>query len=273
MSEKLADLQSWFASILTRPLRAIGEFRLPLYDEATNSQIGQHLAPGPVLSAAQGMAIYNQQYWWRLFITLQEHYPTLVHLFGFTDFNAQIAEPYLLQYPPSDWSLIPLGWELPSWLEETYREEDRPLVLQAASLDEAYQRLFHAPTCPSIVLPLPPSQRITLQPFIALFALDADFFTFRKQLLAQEPSYWETDDFPPLTKKPCWFALFRGPRGLRHEPLSQAQYLLLHAFQTGATLSEACGLLEANNSLLEEAIAHIGAWFQRWAQLGWLTYA
>jgi len=273
MSKNLADLQAWFASILTRPLRKTGEFGLPLYDPATTAQIDQRLAPGAILSTAQGMAIYNQQYWWRLFITLQEHYPTLVHLFGFTAFNAHIAEPYLLQYPPSDWSLIQLGWELPSWLEETYRDEDRPLVLQAASLDEAYHRLFHAPTYPSIVLPLPPSQRLNLQPFIALFSLDADFFAFRQALLAHVPSHWETHDFPPLEKKTSCVALFRGPHGLRYEELSLAQYHLLRAFQTGATLSEACALLETNETLLQEAMEHIGSWFQRWAQRNWLTYA
>ena len=74
----LEELQIWFANHLTRTFRDIGEFNLPNYSEAVNQEIRSRIAPGPTLSAEQRFGIYNQQYWWRLFVLLQEAYPTLV---------------------------------------------------------------------------------------------------------------------------------------------------------------------------------------------------
>lgn len=138
----LLEMQQWFAKIVASPIRETGEYRLPLYEKQLSESIEKRISPGPRLSAEQRIGIYNQQYWFRLFVLLQDSYPTLLRLFGHQDFNHLIAEPYLQKYFPDHWSLSFLGSRLPRWIEEEYQEEDKSLILAAAQLDEVHERLF-----------------------------------------------------------------------------------------------------------------------------------
>ena len=61
--------------------------------------------PGPHLTAQQRIGLYNQQYWFRLFTIMQEQYPTVTRLFGFGSYNREIAEPFLLRFPPNHWAI------------------------------------------------------------------------------------------------------------------------------------------------------------------------
>jgi hypothetical protein len=262
----LEELQIWFSKNLTRPFRQTAEFNLPVYPEPLIEEIKKQIAPGPFLSPEQRFGIYNQQYWWRLFVLLQEIYPTLVRLFGYRDFNTLIAEPYLLRHPPTDWFLPYLGNDLPKWIQEEYQEDDRELLFQMAEIDLAHEHLFHAgahpiPTAESLM------QKLYLQPFLSLFHHSADLFSFRSQLLEHGAAYWQAQDLPQLdnSKRTYYSLLYRTKGGLLHEELELAQYQLLSAFQRGAHLSEACSLVDPN------CASAIGSWFKTWMERGFFT--
>lgn len=269
----LLGLQKWVAQIVARPLRETAAYRLPVYDPETISAIEERISAGPRLTAAQRIGIYNQQYWFRLFVILQEQYPTLIRLFGYEDFNHSIAEPYLLKYVPDHWSLSLLGSKLPQWIDDTYKEEDKSFVLQAALMDEAYERLFNVSVLTPLkksVLDSPIKKPFYLQRFVALFELDADLFAFREELLSEEPEYWFEHDFPTINwSEKSSYVLYREENTLISEKLSEAQKFLLQAFEKGAFLNEACNCL--TGKLAKEAAAHIDQWFYTWAKRGWLT--
>ena len=191
----LLEIQIWFMQIETRPLRELGDWNLPRYDAQTREAIEKRISPGPHLSAAQRIGLYNQQYWFRSFTLLQERYPTLLRLFGYGDFNGKIAEPYLMQHPNGDWLLATFGRKLPQWIEEAYREEDREFIVDIARMEEAYERLWYAPESA-------PRERFTFH---------ANLFAFREQILQEEPSYWEEHPFPPIdwSETPRSFVLSR----------------------------------------------------------------
>jgi hypothetical protein len=197
--ESLIQIEHWFAAILTSPFRGEGERRFPSYDSKLRSLIEEKISPGPTLRAHERIGLYHQQYWWRLFGMLQEQYPTLVRLFGYGDFNAFIAEPYFIKYPPSTWFVPYLGRFLPSWLEANYHEEDRSLILPIALLDEVHERLFHDP------------QEVTLQ-------LEGDLFAFRERLLEKSVEEWSQADLPVIEwfpqKRP--FTVYRTEQGIEH---------------------------------------------------------
>ncbi|MBS0624467.1 MAG: putative DNA-binding domain-containing protein [Verrucomicrobia bacterium] len=172
----LLEMQHWIAKILTRPLRKMGEDALPIFDEETGREIDEKLTSGPHLTAQQRIGIYNQQFWFRVFTVLQEQYPTLTRLFGFAAFNREVAEPYLLRYPPNHWILAKFGARLPQWLQEEYNQSDKMLVYEAALVDAAYEN-----GTPGQVL-----------------SLHADLFAFRAQMLAHEPEHWIHADFPRI---------------------------------------------------------------------------
>jgi hypothetical protein len=262
----LEEMQIWFGQHLTHIFRNTGEFNLPVYSNEFIAEIEQRIAPGPRLNAEQRFGIYNQQYWWRLFALLQELFPILVRLFGFRWFNTNIAEPYLLRHPPIHWFLPLLGSHLVQWIQEEYWEEDRELLIQAAEIDAAYERLFHTkenptPTSESF------AKKLYLQPSIALFEWSADFFAFRQQLLEHDIVYWQQHNLPTLdnSKRRYYFILYRTKEGLFHEELHSAQYQLLSEFQTGSFPHDACNRVDPN---YKDAI---GDWLKTWMERGFFS--
>ncbi len=264
----LLDLQKWFGRLEVLPLRDLGEYRLPIYDSALISSIEEIVSPGPSLSAAERIGIYNQQYWFRLFVIMQEKYPSLTRLFGAEEFNFSIAEPFLLKYPPSHWSIKLLGNKLPQWIEENYTDEDRHLVLSAARIDEAYERLENAPILPAPTESDYSKKKLYLQPAAVVLELEGDYFAFREELLKQEPDYWVENDFPSIRgSSERDFVLYKTQGEIGREPILASQKVLLKAFEKGALLEEACALLE------DQEETDIGGWFKTWAEKGWFTTA
>ena len=215
----IEELQIWFSHVVRYSFRKTAAFNLPVYPESLAEEIREKITTGPFLSAEERIGIYNQQYWWRFFVLLQQAFPTLARLFGYRDFNTLIAEPYLLRYPTDDWFLPQLGKDLVKWLEENYHEDDRELILQAARLDWAYEELF----------------QVEQNPPVALFVFSADFYSFRKELLEKEIAYWQNSDLPSLdnSKGEYYSLLYRAKEGIVHEAIDRAQFDLLSSFKNG----------------------------------------
>ncbi len=270
----LLDLQKWFVGIATKPLRELGEYRIPLYDGAAAASIEEKITPGPKLSAAQRMGIYNQQYWFRLFVIMQESYPFLHRLFGTEEFNYSIAEPYLQKYIPTHWSLDRIGSKLPQWIEEEYWDQDRPLVLSAARIDEAFERVVYAPVLKTPKIENFSKKKLYLQPYLSVLELESDYFSFREELLKQEPDYWTERDFPKIPKIKVSsnrdFVVYRHQGEIRSDAISLPEKNLLKAFEKGAFAEEACSQLE--NQIDAEKMK-IGDWFKTWAERGSFTEA
>jgi len=269
--KELVSLQTWFGNLIARPIQGVGRFNLPLLEETLALEAEVLIRKGAVLQASEGMAIYNQQYWFRLLGVLQEAFPALLRLFGYESFNKRIAEPYLLAHPPGHWSLSFLGRLLPAWLEAHYQEEDRELVCSMAAIDEAYHRVFDVEEKRALSSgeeQLLLHHPLFLQPFVAPIALQADLFSFRAKLMEQKVEHFLSHDFPPLLwDRPCYFVLHRNGTQIRYEEISSEEYFFLHAFEKGGLLEEVCDQFAG---AFPQADAPIADWFQSWTQKGWL---
>lgn len=177
------------------------------------------------------LQIYNQQYWWRLFSALRDVIPSTAAYLGQTLYQKKIAEPYLLAYTSTSWSLYEIGNHLISWLEKNFKGDS--LVLSLAKLDRAFYETFLQKVIDS---PLDPSRIFYLQPHVKLIVLEEDLLTFRKALLEKQP-------LPKRDKKRLNVALYRVPctgKTFWHD-FTDEQFALLKAFEKGATLEEALG--------------------------------
>ena len=264
----LTEMQIWFANIITARVAETDAANLPIYHLSVIEEIRKRVAPSPSLKSEERVGIYQQQYWWRLLGIMHEIFPTLVRLFGYGAFNHEIAEPYLVSYPPNDWFLSNLGNALPEWLEKNYTEKDLSLVLGLARLDFAYEKLLFTELLPKIdaqKLPQCEEERMFLQPYVLLFELDVDLFSFRAALLEHPAEHWESNDFPSLDKKrgKRFFILFRHQEKSIYEEISPALQALLARFQQGAKLADLIPLLESSSEIVES--------FQLIASRGWLT--
>lgn len=267
----LHHLQSWFGDVIREPIRQTDSYQLPLIDEEVKKEAAKYFKSGPKLNADQRVAIYNQQYWFRLLTILHEGFPLLTRLFGYKGFNELIAEPYLLGFPPTHWSLATLGADIPEWLEKEYHEKDRRLVLASAKIDVAYERVFFVESWPFIHAEITDklaSSSLYLQPSVLALKFDCDLFTYRDAFLEQEVKHWTENDFPKLKwDRDHYFVLFRSSDGILYEEISRPEYLLLSTFQKGATLEQACSQVEDEKGIDEK----LGAWSQRWMSQGWLS--
>jgi len=246
---------------------------VPIEQEAT-----KYIAPSPTLESHQRIELYNQQYWWRFLSTLQDTMPLLARLFGNESFNQQIAVPYFLKYPSDHWSINFLANRLPQWAEEEYHEKDRPLVLQAARIDWAYNVSFygvhHPMSTSSEELEKLLDKHANLQPHVQLFELDSDLFAFRMELLKEDPDYWEKHDFPELKSDgPYYFVLYRnGKNAIVYQEVSKEEYLLLQKLQEGNSISDVCDWLEQQPALSEAASEKLHLWMQEWIYKQWLFW-
>ena len=281
---KLKATQEWFGSIIERPLDDNNlMISLSPSGKPMESEAAEFITPSPTLQPASRIQIYNQQYWWRLLNTLQESYPLVVRLFGYTEFNNRIAIPYLQKHRPNHWSLFFLGKFLVQWTEENYHYEDRELILNAIKIDEAFNESFVAIPCFPIQmenLPIPhdPSsimdQILYLQPHVHLFNLDYDIFEIRQEFLKQEPDHWLEHDFPALNKgRPFFFILYRNQSNLINwKEISKSEFRLLEYFKKGATIDELCEWIETQSADIQKEVQNnLPNWFQEWILYRWLT--
>lgn len=279
----LKSTQEWFAGIITNRLGENNTIQnYTPHGTLIAEEASRYITSNSALRPHQRMQIYNQQYWWRLLNTLHTNFPLVTRLFGSYAFNEKIGIPYLLTYPSNHWSLNALGERLPQWVEESYREPDKSLVLNAAHLDWAFMASFIAPQHPfpdlaQMTQDNPESllsQMFYLQPHIRLFTWEYDLFTFRENFLRREADYWLDHRFPNLPKhKTYFFALYRNlQNNLAWREIKKEEFILLERFKMGTTITDACAYIESLDASIYETVAtHLQKWLQDWTQAGWLT--
>lgn len=262
--KELLKIQTWVGKVLHTPCFALDRRHLPVLDEKTKEEASQYIEPSRTLRSDQRIAIYNQQYWWRLLKILRKDFSLLARLFGKKGFESKIALPYLQAYPPSHWSLYLLGKDLPLWVEANYPDtRDKKLVCDAARLDYGFSSVFFEKEYPSIQR-IDLNQKIYLQPYLKLFTFEVDLCSFRREMISQEIDYWLEHDFPELSRSPTYCVIFRFHRKVRYLILERCAFDLLKSFEKGTNLQEALDRIEPFSGL--------DKWFQKCVQLKWLTY-
>ncbi len=107
----LRDLQTWMRDALLYPR------------QVSSAETERRLVASPLLSAAEGLAIYQRGYFLRIAHCMREQFPALCHALGEDLFNDFVAE-YIRDKPPESYTLHDLGRRFPAWLEETRPDRD-----------------------------------------------------------------------------------------------------------------------------------------------------
>lgn len=252
-------MQAWFTKQIATPLN----------DDQTIAAVNIHeeaplyIKKSPTLEPHERIEIYNQQYWWRLINTMQEHFPLVLALFGTTPFNEQLAIPFIRKYKPYDWNINLLGEKFPKWIEESYHENDKTLVLNAAKIDWAYISSFLAKDFkPS---PYDLDEKLVHSPSLYLFEMPYDLFSFRRETLKQEADYWLDNPFPALNKgRPYYFIFYRNQNyDLAWQEVDEAEFRVLSLFEKALSLNELCDILE-DHPFQDKAEAKLSGWIQKW---------
>lgn len=245
----LLDLEKWIAKIIIQPLKKTGPLNLPLYEGEITAEIEKKISPGTNLTPEECMGIYNQQYWFRFFTLAQENFPTLVRLFGYADFNKLITEPAILKYPATHWGISSAAAQIPRWIKEEYKEEDREFIFQIAQIDAIHHQLFYAPSLSDQEL----TQTKALQPFVSCLELNGNLLDFREKLLKETVENWNDRPFPEIDFSRTYFISFcQTEINLIVEEISEIEFRYFKLFEKN------------NSSQIPRE------WLEKWIKKNWI---
>ncbi|MEO7110494.1 MAG: DNA-binding domain-containing protein [Polyangiaceae bacterium] len=242
----LADFQARFGNAIRTPLdRSSGTLTATpgAYDARLSAE-----------TSADRIAVYNRQYWFRLFDVLHSAFPLTARLLGFWEFN-EYAGKFFLAKPPRGWDLddAPNGFEI--FFRDTLErenEDEKLALLESIRIDAAWRSVFRAPLTP----PFRPSaddaaRLLTLQltpsPSVAFVEDHFALMELRKNVLAD---FDRAVAFPPrLSQARCWALACteQGTLQMSLKPREMQLFALLREFPVGealARLEHACSAEE-----------------------------
>jgi Putative DNA-binding domain len=282
----LLELQASFGEMLRSPLdRSTGSLRAN--NAAYPASLVRAARPAGGQSGGERLAVYNRQYWFRLFTVLQRAFPLTSRLIGFWHFNEHAAD-FLLAHPPRGWDLDRVGAGFADFLsqalskpvvgsEASSRHSIAPeALLEAARLDDAYHAVFRAP---DVELYAPSSDdagrllhaRLRFSPAAALLTEHWPLADMRRTALAA-PEERTIKLEPRLSTARHWL-LRRDGLKLQLAPLEPRELQLLTLLSQStvgtalAQLEHACETSGSAQELLKLP-ANAQKWLARSVQLG-----
>jgi hypothetical protein len=271
----LAALQARFTSVLRTPLdRTSGTLA------AQRAQYDERACADVAGAARERLAVYNRQYWFRLFSALQSDFMLTARLFGYWEFNAH-ASRYFERRPPSSYDLAEASAGFLRFLEEALAAEPeshalpRRALLEAARIDVAFRVVLRAAPEPRLELTADDAARLPEGRLV------------RSQALALVEEHWPllalrrsaSDDkserplaLPAPHASPRSWALVRTEQGHGLLPLDSVQARLL-ALLDAHPVAEALARIEADPEAGDRATlpARTQRWLAEGMRLGFWT--
>lgn len=252
--EWLAEFQRRFGDAIRTPLdRSTGTLRATT--NAYDPELVRSTAPGPATSREERLAVYNRQYWFRLFGVFHDAFPLTMRLLGAWDFNAYVAE-FLAEAAPRHWDIAHASDGFVIFFEGAVVDRDDSLALvEAARIDRAWQDVFLAPP----VEPFRPTEehaarlldaRLAPSPAVAIVDEHAPLLELRHRIMS-EPGESRVAAPSPHPSARSW-AIVRRDTGTLQMPLDAREAELLRALVKN-TVRDALALVEASCSDEERA--------------------
>lgn len=273
--QELYKMQKLFAETAMMPFLFAKE--VAFQPDKYKKEMVNEMVPIKGISGRKRILNYNQQYWFRLFTTMQEEYPLLAYLLGYQEFNHLVSD-YLTQYPSHHYSLNFLSDDLPEFIQNSKKWGDE-IYIETVALERIFIKAFDALQAKDDLSTIPLTQEdltilsdkgLGFQPSWYLFEEHWNLVQIRKMVRqAEDPEKLEVK---PEVQKGHW-SIYRKQNRLYQEDLNRVQFLLLQQLNKGVSLVAAFDQLE--NQLNESEMAMIendvSLWFVRWVSLGWFT--
>ena len=252
----LADFQRRFGDAIRTPLdRSTGT--LTAVPSAYDDRLVHMTANGPAATRTERIAVYNRQYWFRLFTAFHDAYPLTTRLLGAWEMNAHVAK-FLAVNPPGHWDLASATEGFDSFLERALADEgeiERRMLVEAARIDRAWQRVFLAPAVAKFRFTEADAarlldSRLVSSPAVAIVEEHAPLMELRRRVMHERGE--ARVEMPAPFERPRFWALVRRDEGTLQLPLD-AREAELFDLLTQRTVRDALGCLEAACSEEERA--------------------
>jgi hypothetical protein len=268
--QALKRLQESFSTSIRTPVSfATGKFvwMLEAFDELAVAAI----LPRGEQSARDRLAIYNEQYWYRLFTLLQEDFSLLARDRGFWKFN-QLASAYLEMYPSRSQFLEKLTDDFLTFLQREGGNVE-PLDFQIATLELAILKTFHVPSgtkeeTEKFLTEIPQLSGDSVLLFPKGFTLFAeDWNIVERRTLIQLG-----DEAKPSFKPEMgYWVIFKKEGRPEMKSIDEMAFKMLTYLVAGHSIGEACEKLSETLAAadLERLPTELPRWFSDWTASHW----
>ncbi|MDX2091201.1 MAG: DNA-binding domain-containing protein [Kofleriaceae bacterium] len=254
--EQLEQFQQQFSAMLRSPLdRSTGTLRARTDTYAR--ELVQSVCDAGV-DPRERLAVYNRQYWFRLFGVLQQEHRLTVALLGAWAFN-DLATQFLVAKPPQGHDLGAIAEGFAAFASAMLQRKE---IAEALAIDRAFRTAALAP--PERSLHIGPAEaarlpvaRLVWSRSLTLVEEHWPLVTLRQRL----PNLVDdtTAPLPAPHESMATWAIHRTEQGLRCQPLEPLHAELLHLLRTHA-IGEALAVLEHRRSSGVVA-ARVKDWF------------
>jgi len=281
----LVDFQRRFSSMLRAPLdRSSGTLRA--VRERYDRDLVDGVTPGPTATPVERLAIYNRQYWFRLFGVLHGAFPLTTRLLGHWTMNDYAAR-FFLEHPPRHWDIDSAATDFDAFLSGVLPEPvtvlgptgqptvESAAVREAVTIDGAYRRVFSMSPVPHFrpaIADPAELMRTRLRPSPTALVLEERWPLVRLRDELSTVAGEVPVPLPPRLPETQWWALVRQPSATGRFPLARREaqlFSLLAKYSVGEALAN----LEADCTNEERARlpVQVQQWLARSVDLGFWT--
>lgn len=290
MTSQLLQLQRRMATAVMEPLTRQETTRKIRRDGAVMArEASVFIKPNASLTSLERLEIYNKQYWFRLYSSLEDDFPGLLAVLGRRTFE-RVMRCYLDTYPSTSFTLRDLGSKLQMYLSshEALTGGKSKLVLDVVGLEWAHIEAYDAATFPApepkYFAGITDDSLLRLQPSVRLLELsypvDDLLISIRQSIGSSDTS----SNNASVTRKSStiryvgkisptnlWLAVHRQEFAVYYKRLRPEEYRMLCGIQAGLPLGEVFGTAFQGSTMDEASQADLlQEAFHQWAVLGWL---
>ncbi len=275
----LANVQRWMQAVMTHPE---GLDAGAATDGQSSWKIDDVIEPSGQLSSYARLEIYAHAYTARLLEVMTSEYPSLQQALGEELFH-DFVMGYLEEFPSTSYTLSELGRAFPDYLATSRPERDgddpdwADFLIDLARLERIYSEVFDGPGTeghPPLDLAAIASQdldswaesRLVAAPSLRLVTLRFPAHEYVTGVRRQE-----SPEFPDAS--PTHLVISRRDFVVRRAAVSEPEFRVLEALQTGATIADAVELSVADDQVTNDAqaVVRIRNWFEEWFRAGYFT--
>jgi hypothetical protein len=223
------------------------------------------------LSAEDRVDIYANMYFYRLLDVLREDFPATLKVLGDDNFH-NLATGYLLEYPPTEPSVLYCGRHLAAYLRDHPLSRDARYLGDLAALERAVVEVFHGPDAPvlesaqmrAIAPEKWPALKLRTHPAVRVLKL-------KHKVAALLQAVEEEREWKPADAGIVEVIVWRRNSRVFYRELEKAEERAIAALSKGITFAKICDLVDAVCDPTRDPVAELNRLLARWLDDGILT--
>jgi hypothetical protein len=223
------------------------------------------------LSAEDRVDIYANMYFYRLLDVLKEDFPATLKVLGDDNFH-NLATGYLLEYPPTEPSVLYCGRHLADYLRDHPLRTNAPYVADLAMLERAVVEAFHGPDARvleseqlrAIAPEKWPALKLRTHPAVQVLKL-------KWQVVALLQAVEGHREWKPADAGIVEVIVWRRNSRVFYRELEKVEVRAIASLSKGVRFAKICDLIDADRDTTRDPVAELNRLLARWLDDGILT--